>query len=98
MKRKDKEALALKARIAERLSITRAGQGLSQMQVASKTMISPSRVSMHERGFVCPDVDSLCRYADVYGATLDYLTGRSDAAPEPEEPETESEKDPWEEA
>ena len=70
----------------ERLKLLRTEKNLSQQDLADQISLilggskscSKSSINMYERGEREPDASTLCRFADFYGVTLDYLVGRSD--------------------
>ena len=47
--------------------------GLNQTETAQKIGISRISYNKYELGQVEPDIQTLCRIADYYGVTLDYL-------------------------
>ena len=64
----------LKLIIARNLSDLRKEKGLTQIQLAEKFDYSDKAVSKWEHGEATPDIETLCKLADYYGVTLDYLT------------------------
>ena len=59
-----------------RLKELRAEKGATQKEVAEVICCSPLVYSRYEREVREPDIDSLCRLADYFGVTIDYLVGR----------------------
>ena len=59
-----------------RLKELRAEKGATQKKVAEFICCSPVVYSRYEREEREPDIDSLCRLADYFGVTIDYLVGR----------------------
>lgn len=50
---------------------------LSQKELAARLSLSPGTISNYENGIHEPDLDTLCRFADLYDVSLDYLLGRT---------------------
>ena len=48
-----------------------------QIELAKRIGVDRTSVSSYERGKRIPDIFILCRIADEFGVTLDYLVGRS---------------------
>jgi len=65
-------------KLAERLKELRKEKGLRQEQVAVALDISMSSYCLYEQGKREPTASVLCRMADYYGVSADYLLGRSD--------------------
>lgn len=59
------------------LAVLREEKGIPQKELASQLNISISTVSNYENGVHCPDFNMLCRIADYFGVTTDYLLGRT---------------------
>ena len=59
------------------LAELRENQGIPQKELASQLNISISTVSNYENGVHCPDFEMLCRIADHFDVTTDYLLGRT---------------------
>ena len=59
---------------------------LTQRQVAAFLLCDQSLYSKYERGERPLPLDLALRLADLYGVTLDYLTGRSDDPGRPARP------------
>lgn len=61
-------------------------RGLTLEQVAEKLDLRNQYVSNYELGKRKPDYDTLSKFADFYGVTVDYLLGREqkETAPTPE--------------
>lgn len=61
-------------------------RGLTLEQVAEKLGLRNQYVSNYELGKRKPDYDTLSKFADFYGVTVDYLLGRGqkEKAPTPE--------------
>ena len=60
-----------------RIRELREARELRQIDVAKATQIDQKTLSNYETGKTLPDVDSLCRLADFFEVTLDYLAGRT---------------------
>ena len=63
--------------------------GISTYQVSKATGIAQSVFSSWKNGISKPKADKLKKIADYFGVTTDYLLGRDEKAPDPEEPEQE---------
>jgi transcriptional regulator with XRE-family HTH domain len=63
-----------------RLRAAREQKGLSQSELAEKAGLQPSAVSHFETGRRAPSFDNLRALADALSVTIDYLSGRQDAA------------------
>ena len=66
------------AKLCERVLALRKEKMLKQEEAADLLEVSLSSYCRYERGEREPDASTLCRFADFYGVTLDYLVGRSD--------------------
>ena len=62
----------------EQLKLVRVQKGFTQKQLADAVAINRSTIGHWETGIREPDIDYLCRLADVLDVSLDWLTGRSD--------------------
>lgn len=60
-----------------RLKELRAEKGATQKAVADFICCSPPVYSRYERGKREPDIDTLCRLADFFGVTVDYIVCRT---------------------
>lgn len=49
---------------------------LSQVEVAQKLNMSPARYNNYEVNKAEPDIETLCKLADFYNTSIDYLVGR----------------------
>lgn len=56
-----------------RLKELRAKKNLSQTQIAMRLHISRAAYSNYEAGIRFPDARTLCKLADIYGVSVDYL-------------------------
>ena len=65
-------------KLSERLKELRKERSLRQEHVAVALDISMSSYCNYEQGKREPVASVLCRMADYYGVTTDYLLGRSD--------------------
>ena len=63
---------------SERARQLRKEAGLSQMQLAQKLEITQRKLSYLESGQSEPDMETLCRMADFFDVTTDYLLGRTE--------------------
>lgn len=59
------------------LTLLRRERGISQKSVAVELGISQALLSHYEKGVREPGLDFICRCADFYGVSCDYLLGRS---------------------
>ncbi len=50
---------------------------LAQKELAALLNLSIGTISNYENGVHSPDLDTLCKLADFYGVTTDYLLGRT---------------------
>lgn len=63
---------------SERLFQLRKDKGLSQIALAKEIGVSSRIYQTYEYGKSEPKMSNLVRIADVFGVSLDYLTGRTD--------------------
>ena len=59
------------------LTNLREEKGIYQKQLASYLNVSIGTISNYENGVHCPDLNTLCRIADYFDVTTDYLLGRT---------------------
>lgn len=59
-----------------KLKELRKEKGLTQEELANKLFLSQNGYSSYENGRTEPNIDILCRLADYYNVSLDYLVGR----------------------
>lgn len=65
--------------VADRLRRLRREAGLNRDALAAETGISRRSIVMHELGNVAGiRAEFLCRYADAFGVSIDYILGRTD--------------------
>lgn len=55
----------------------RTEKGVYQKELAAYLKVSTGTVSNYEKGHHAPDLETLCRIADYFGVTTDYLLGRT---------------------
>ena len=60
-----------------RLKELRAEKGATQKAVAEVICCSPLVYSRYERGEREPDIDTLCKLADYFNVTVDYIVCRT---------------------
>lgn len=60
----------------DRLKLLREDLGLTQKELASVLLISPSTIGMYEQNYRMPDSEMLIRIADLFKVSVDYLLGR----------------------
>lgn len=65
------------AKYSERLVELRTEKGISQKEAAIDLGISQALLSHYEKGIREFNMDFLCRIADYYGVTTDYILGRT---------------------
>ncbi len=64
--------------LGARIAALRQRAGLSQSDLASKLMISPSTVGMYEQGRREPSLNTLVSMSEIFDVSVDYLvSGRS---------------------
>jgi len=63
--------------IGQILASLRRESKLGQKELALKLNLSVSTISNYENGIHSPDLNTLCRLADFYNVTVDYLLGRT---------------------
>lgn len=61
----------------EIISALRAEKGIYQKELADYLQVSIGTISNYEQGIHNPDFDTLCKIADFYEVSLDYLLGRT---------------------
>lgn len=60
-----------------RLRQLRQEQALSQQQLANRLGLSQQSINKYENHKVEPDISTLCKMADLFGTTIDYIVNRS---------------------
>lgn len=65
-------------KLGRRLKEAREKTHLTQQQVADRLGISNGTLSGYERNYRDPDTDTLSKLAELYGVSVDWLTGRTD--------------------
>ena len=63
--------------MAYRFREARLQAGLTTVQLAQKMGVTQAAVSHWDAGKKVPGTETLCKLADLYGVTIDYLLGRS---------------------
>lgn len=71
--------------VGEMLAKLRREKGLGQKQMAALLNMSVGTISNYENGVHAPDLLTLCRLAEFFQVTTDYLLGRSGYRCPPEE-------------
>lgn len=61
-----------------RLKLARQHKNMTQMEAAKKLGISNGTLSGYERNYRDPDTETLAKLAELYGVSVDWLTGRTD--------------------
>lgn len=64
-------------RLGEILALLREEKGIGQRQLADYLGVTAGTISNYEHGVHSPDPATLCRLADYFGVTADYLMGRA---------------------
>lgn len=67
----------------DNLKQARKNSNLTQLQVAEKLGVGQSTYKNYECGLREPNNDLLCKIAELFNVTTDYLLGRETTAPEP---------------
>jgi len=62
-----------------KLKELRKEKGLTQGEVANKIFMTQNGYSNYENGKTEPTIETLCKLADLYNVSLDYLIGRERA-------------------
>lgn len=62
--------------LPEKLKELRVKYKYTQREVAERMNVSASVVAGYEQGNRCPSTEILCRLADIYQCSTDYLLGR----------------------
>ena len=65
---------------SKRIRSLREAHGLTQSELAAKLSITQPAVYRYENGRI-PDSETLCKIADIFGVTVDYLLGRDKPLP-----------------
>ena len=63
----------------EMLAELRQNEGLTQKELAKKLHLASSSISNYETGQRIPDADFVCRAADLFSVSADYILGRVNA-------------------
>lgn len=63
--------------IGETITKLRFEKGIYQKELASYLNLSVGTISNYEQGIHHPDLNTLCKIADYFGVTTDYLLGRT---------------------
>lgn len=64
--------------VSARILQLRIQKNMSQKQLAQYLSVTPQAVTMMEKGKRIPSFEVLCKLADLFQISLDYLVGRSD--------------------
>ena len=70
-----------KTKFAINLKLAREKRGLTQEQVADALNISIGTISGYERAYRKPDPEMICKLADLYSVSTDWLLGREETKP-----------------
>lgn len=60
-------------------------KGIYQKEIAAYLKVSIGTVSNYEQGIHYPDLETLCKLAEYYGVTTDYLLGRTNYRHRPDQ-------------
>lgn len=71
---------------SEQLKVLRNSRGLSQRDLCKIFCVSSGAIAMWETGKRQPDLSTLCKLADYFNVTVDYLLGREDKEKTPIQP------------
>ncbi len=63
--------------VGQMIAKLRKEKNYCQKQLAAQLNLSVSTISNYENGVHYPDYETLCKIADYFGVTTDYLLGRS---------------------
>lgn len=63
--------------VGEILAELRSEKGIYQKELALYLNVSIGTISNYEKGVHYPDLETLCKLADYFGVTTDYLLGRT---------------------
>lgn len=63
--------------IGEKIQQLRKQRGLYQKELSLYLNVSVSTISNYEKGMYQPDLDTLCKLADYFRVSTDYLLGRT---------------------
>ena len=74
----DHMASVYKEIISGRIMVLRIKNKISQKQLGEYLSVTSQAITMMERGKRTPSFEILCKLADYFDVSLDYLTGRSD--------------------
>lgn len=66
-------SIDIKMKIAENIKFYRKQLGLTQEQLAEKLQGKKSLVSNYENGYSTPNIETLCKLAEIFDITLDEL-------------------------
>lgn len=61
----------------QNIAALRIEKGLCQKEVASHMNVTTATISNYETDRHFPDAEKLCKLADFYGVTVDYMLGRT---------------------
>ena len=63
--------------LSGQLTTLRQIKNIGQKVLAAYLNVSVATISNYENGVYQPDLNTLCRFAEYYGVSIDYLLGRS---------------------
>lgn len=62
----------------KRIRILRKERGINQQRLASELNVTQAMISKYELGLSEPDIETICRIAEFFGVSSDYLLEISD--------------------
>ena len=68
--------MELEKTVAANITELRKSRQLTQLELAEKLNYSDKTISKWERGDGLPDLKTICRMAEIFGVSVDYLIGR----------------------
>ena len=71
--------------MVKNLKALRSQHGMSQQQLAAVLGISQQAINKYENHKIEPDIDTLCKMADFFDTTIDFLVGHNDISPSSEQ-------------
>lgn len=63
----------------DRVRTLREARGWTQAELGERLNLSQSTINRYENDARSPDIETLCKVADVFGVSVDFLIGRSDS-------------------
>jgi len=82
--------MTIKKHIGRRIRMVRAGQKMTQEQLAKQIQVSPATVSGWEIGDIGISIEAAIRVANYAGVSLDWLLNGKDEAPDTQHMDTQT--------